>query len=554
MFIASTAALTLPVTAIVTERERLLVALAASERGFRRMVEASIAGIVQFDSAGSLNFVNHRWTELTGLSHGDSIGEGWLSVFDDAARACVRALPSGARCGDATVEPLPYRQPDGGQGWAEISCSLERDEAGAIVGHVCRLVDVTARHQAELVAGESAAMLRKTNRLLLMAEELADVGHWRVGLSRGDFDYSTQASVIGGVHGSVYLDLRQALALLDPAGRSALLRCVVRVRRGGTECEASARLRRPDGELRQIVLRIQAERRDGALAGLFGVISDVTAKVAAESALIAARDAAQSAARAKSEFVATMSHEIRTPMTGVLGMIDLLRDDPDCAERGEYLEAMKQSADLLMAVLDNVLDFSLVESGKLALKLRDFDVEAVAQATVSMFVNAASRKGLLLSLAVDAGNGSIARGDPVRLQQVLSNLIANAVKFTTAGAIDVAVRARPLRSGAKHWLVTVRDTGPGIPDAERSALFQPFIQAQSVARMGGTGLGLAISRSLIDAMGGTIGVQSTPGSGSTFWFELDLPVGSAARLPDLGRPGLAPMPRALDVLLAEDNA
>jgi CheY-like chemotaxis protein len=276
--------------------------------------------------------------------------------------------------------------------------------------------------------------------------------------------------------------------------------------------------------------------------------------VADAQKLIDALAEAREAADAKAKFLATMSHEIRTPMTGVLGMIDLLRSNPSEAERVSFLATLKQSASLLMAVLDDVLDFSKMEHGGIEIKRCDFDFEALAQSTLDLFFNAASQKGLLISLALDSGASPFVHGDPVRIQQVMSNLINNAIKFTDTGSIVVRVKARPAAGSRQMWRIEVRDTGIGISADQTATLFDPFTQADQEhgRRFGGTGLGLAISRQLVETMGGELGFDSKPGKGSNFWFELALD--EAQAVPKRIRPARAVSPaRALDVLVAEDN-
>ena len=301
----------------------------------------------------------------------------------------------------------------------------------------------------------------------------------------------------------------------------------------------------------------------GTLTGLFGVIQDVTNDEFIQAELIRARNEAQAAANAKSDFLSTMSHEIRTPMTGVLGMIDLLRDNPSITERDRYLLTLKQSADLLMTVLDDVLDFSRIESGCVEFEDGDFDIEELMRSTIALFNGAASQKNLLLALEVDCGASTSVRGDAVRLQQVVSNLLSNAIKFTAVGRVTLLLSAGPADDtvdasaygpAAQGWRIEVRDTGIGIADDKIGLLFEPFVQADAATsrRFGGTGLGLAITRRLIDAMGGQSGVRSRPGRGSTFWFEVTLPAGSgaeAAASPAEPVPG----PPPLDLLVAEDN-
>ncbi|MEO5972250.1 MAG: ATP-binding protein, partial [Sphingomicrobium sp.] len=349
----------------------------------------------------------------------------------------------------------------------------------------------------------AAAGLRETNRMLRMGEELADFGYWRFVPDAGELECSMQARAIAGVAAGS-LSFADAIALVLPADRHSLLRCLAKARAGVT-VECRAQLRRADGQIRTVAVKAQCEPRGKSdPLGLFGVVCDISDKVAAEQKLIATRDAARVAAKAKGQFLATMSHEIRTPMTGVLGMIELLRGNPERADRARYLDAMQKSADLLMAILDDVLDFSKIESGKLHLDTRDFDFAALVRSTIDMYFNAAARKGLLLTLTADCAAAPVVRGDPVRLQQVLCNLISNAIKFTASGSVTVVVSSRAVAGGWQRWRVAVTDSGIGIRAVEQQRLFQPFSQADSARGHGGTGLGLSISRWLIEAMGGML--------------------------------------------------
>ena len=283
------------------------------------------------------------------------------------------------------------------------------------------------RGAARQIVTQSAARLRETSRLLGIAEGLANFGHWRSDPFEPLLDLSAQASEIAGVSRHGLLTWRQALRMVHPRDRGNLLRCIVGARTGALGISCRIRLNRPDGQRRHIIVQVQAdEGPEGGAAGLMGVIRDITDLVAAEDRLIAARDDAEAATRAKSEFLATMSHEIRTPMTGVMGMIHLLRSNPTDEERERYLGAMQQSAELLMAVLDGILDFSKVESGLMELDPRDFDIEELAHRTQDMFQNAAAEKGLTFDLSVASGASPLVFGDPVRIQQVMSNLISNA--------------------------------------------------------------------------------------------------------------------------------
>ena len=214
------------------------------------------------------------------------------------------------------------------------------------------------------------------------------------------------------------------------------------------------------------------------------------------------------AGEARAEFLAAMSHEIRTPMTGVLGMADLLAQEPLTGRQRQYVDAMRTSGSHLLSVINDILDFSRIESGKLELECIDFSLRDAIETVQSVMHPAAVERGLALRMEIELGSLDAVRGDPLRLRQVLLNLVGNAVKFSDRGSVTLRVAHRPLPEPEWHAVIfEVRDTGIGIAPARLAQLFSPFVQADSATtrQYGGTGLGLAISKQLVEAMGGTIG-------------------------------------------------
>ena len=243
-----------------------------------------------------------------------------------------------------------------------------------------------------------------------------------------------------------------------------------------------------------------------------------------EQQLRQAKQAAESAVMAKGEFLATMSHEIRTPLNGIVPMLDLLMHAQLAPDHAEMVRTAYTSSQQMLRIVDDILDYSKLEADKLVLESTGFNLRELLEAVVQLMERPAQSKGLRLSLHVDPGVRLPVRGDPVRLRQVVSNLVSNAVKFTERGSVAISVR-RIGETAAQHQVrVEVRDTGIGIPIEAQSRLFQAFSQADtSTTRLyGGTGLGLAISKRIIDLMGGRIGVDSESAHGSTFWFEIPL--------------------------------
>jgi PAS domain S-box-containing protein len=318
---------------------------------------------------------------------------------------------------------------------------------------------------------------------------------------------------------------------VDPADR---IEAIQTLHREGVLRNFELRLRHKDNSIITILENARVVKGpDGEVEFYEGTLTNITHMKHVEDALVEARDQALHVSRLKSEFLANMSHEIRTPMNGIIGMAELLGETSLTSEQREYSDAVNRSAHFLMNIINDVLDFSKIEAGRVELEQIEFNLRHSVEDVMELLAEQAQEKNLDFAASFDADLPESLSGDPYRIQQVITNLAGNAIKFTASGEVVLRVHCHRKQANECDIEIEVLDTGIGISPDLKSRLFQPFTQGDgsTTRRFGGTGLGLAISRQLVEMMGGSIGAELRSGGGSRFWFRIPLSV--VAERPDI---------------------
>jgi PAS domain S-box-containing protein len=547
----------------ITERKRTQETLREREELFRTIFENAPIGISLFKIAGAQYFTNRALHEMLGYTHEDlSSVEKWDRIVhpDERAWGAERyaELLKGARDYDEWEQHFVCR--DGRLLIADGRFSVVRDATGKPQNLLNMTVDITERKVAEDLLRKREEELRHANLLAETALELTKAGYWHVPLDGSGWYYSSprRTELIGDFPRPDYRYPLEELFANARQGDEGTAQKAQEAFYAAVEGKTSAydsvfAYKRPvDGRIAWIhALGHVAKRVDGKATEMYGVSQDITEFKRLEMELVAAKETAEAATKAKSDFLANMSHEIRTPMNAILGMTHLALKTGLTPKQRDYLTKTRAAAQSLLGIISDILDFSKIEAGKLDIEKTDFRLEEVLENVSSVVSQKAHDKNLEFPLATQQGLPPNLVGDPLRLGQILINLVNNAVKFTEHGEIVVTVAVAEKSLDKVNLKFSVRDSGIGMTPEQTARLFQAFSQADSstTRKYGGTGLGLSISKRLIEMMGGNIWVESNYGTGSAFHFTAWFGIGSE----DAKSRFLIPDVTGIRVLVVDDN-
>ncbi|WP_414661717.1 PAS domain-containing hybrid sensor histidine kinase/response regulator [Horticoccus sp. 23ND18S-11] len=530
--------------------------------------------VVDVTNGGDFRFleVNPAYERLTGLNAVDIRGRTPRELVPLVPAEMAECLRASFRRGAESSGPIEYEEPFFVRGqlvWWLTRLTPLRDSVGNVVRLVGRSLDITERKTIEL-------RFQSLTERLQLATEAAQVGIWDHDLIQKRTVWDNRMHALYGLAPSAFDGTDETwLKCIHADDLSRVERETSEAVDGDKPFNTSYRIIRPDGEEREIRACAHVQRNPaGRAIRMVGVNWDVTAERRAQAEIVRARDEAErlngqlenalgranqlaqeaaAATVAKSEFLANMSHEIRTPLNAVIGMSGLLLGTDLSKEQREFSETIRTSGDGLLGLLNDILDYSKIESGRLDLEHRPFDLRECLESSLDVLAGRAAEKNIDLLCAIDPGVPESIVGDDTRLRQVLVNLLSNAVKFTASGQVFLSVAAVGRDAKGARLRFSVHDSGIGIPSDRMDRLFKTFSQvdASTTRQFGGTGLGLAICKRLVELMGGRIWAESAIGNGSVFHFEV------TADPLALEKPfvtAVSPVLASRRVLIVDDNA
>ena len=502
------------------QRERIIIDRWTAEREkVASVAEQTHHSAFIIDPVGRIEWANCAFLAMAARSLKQALGTPVVELLLPNPEAAGRAqMLVDIALGKAFRLEVIHERPGESPSWGSVDCRpiLEQGRVTAYFGIES---DITARKLSEDRLTQQSAMLE--------AVSANGVGGWQWDFGTGRRSWSDSLFRIHELPIGEVPSMEAVMGYFPGDAGETLGQAMEQARNQGTSSDLDLPFVTAKGRHRWMRVLVATQFVDGRMVGLMGAVQDITEMRDNAEVLRRAKEAADAANAAKGSFLANMSHEIRTPLNGVIGMNGLLLDTPLSDEQRQYADIARSSGQALLALVNDILDLSKIESGRVDLEDREFDLRSLVSDAVDAVSLKAADKSLEMLVDVDPVCPARVRADALRLRQVVLNLLSNAVKFTDEGDVSLTVRHTASEAGRLRLVFAVSDSGIGIAHENVPKLFTPFMQADSstTRRFGGTGLGLAISRRLVNAMGGDIEVDSVLGEGSTFRFDVE--VGSA---------------------------
>jgi PAS domain S-box-containing protein len=484
--------------------------------------------VIITDAQRRIEWVNEAFTRITGYTLDEVRGESPATILQgsETDAATVELMRKRLNAGLGFRVEIQNYSKSRRRYWLDCEVHPVLDESGRVLNFIAIESDITGRKSA-------AERLRRTEERLTLALEGSNLALWDWDIAAGKVYLNSRWSrIIGGTPGAVTASLDELGSLTYPEDVPIIQQALRSTLKTGETYRVEQRVRTASGDWKWIEShgKVVARDAEGRALRMAGTNADIDERkrrehelARKEAELQQAKEVAEGANRAKSEFIANMSHEIRTPLNAIIGMTAVALDSTGLGtEQREYIEIVRTAADSLLEIVNGVLDFSKIEAGHLTLESVDFSIRSCVADTLKVIATGAYEKGIELISHVADNVPDRLRGDPTRCRQVFLNLLGNALKFTERGEIEVGIDLISADETSAWLHCAVRDTGIGIPEEKQALVFQPFAQADAstTRQYGGTGLGLPICARIVEAMGGRITVESSAGAGSTFHFSL----------------------------------
>lgn len=538
----------------ITSYKRTEHLLQQANQRWMMALENAELGVWDWDLRSSSVYYSDYWKTMLGLEAGvEPILETWRDrIHPDDLAAHLLAIQRLSKQSDTYALEYRLRKQNGDYLWVLDKGKVVEWEAEK----ACRLIgthtDISVRKWAEPAQVETMLRLKRRQEMLERSSRMARIGGWELDLSNQQLIWSHMTRLIHEAPEDFAPDLKTGINFYKAGhSRDRITAAVSQAIETGEPFEIELQLVTAKGNEIWVRSLGEAEMLNGKCVRLYGTFQDIEQQKKLEAQTLAAKERAEEANRSKSEFLANMSHEIRTPLNGVIGFTDLLLRTDLSDLQNQYLTAASHSARSLLGLLNDILDFSKMEARKLALHFEKVDLYKLISEVSDTVKYQAHEKNLELLLTISPHVPRRVRVDPLRLHQVLVNLMGNAVKFTDQGEVELCLRVgeAPLHSQRRTFQFLIRDTGIGVPEAQQQKIFDVFSQADgsTTRKYGGTGLGLAISSQLLKMMNSQIQLSSQPGQGSSFSFELDLEIEEVSQ-PDFSGPS-----QIQKVLIIDDN-